>query len=92
MIKDFLNKRLEDFYYDDVKKGLPAGHLKKIDRILVRLDNAEKIEDMNYSGAKLHKLVPKKNNRWAVYVCGNYRITFTFKDGNASKIDYLDYH
>ncbi|MCK4492468.1 MAG: type II toxin-antitoxin system RelE/ParE family toxin, partial [Methylococcales bacterium] len=69
-----------------------GGLAKVSDRILVRLNNAEKIEDMNYSGAKLHKLEPKKDNHWAVSISGNYRITFKFEEGDASKVNYVDYH
>ncbi|NOQ65106.1 MAG: peptidase [Methyloprofundus sp.] len=92
MIKGFLNNSLEDLYYDDQSKGLNSDHLKKLTRILDRLDASESIVDMNYPGSDLHKLEPKKDKRWAVSVNGNWRITFIFKDGNAYEVNYCDYH
>jgi proteic killer suppression protein len=29
---------------------------------------------------------------WAVKVSGNWRVVFTFKEGNAYQVNYLDYH
>jgi toxin HigB-1 len=29
---------------------------------------------------------------WSVKVSGNWRVIFRFADGNASHVDYLDYH
>jgi len=92
MIKSFLNNRLEDLFYDGQSKGLNRDHLKKLGRILDRLDESEDISDMRYPGSELHKLEPKKNNRWAVSVNGNWRVTFIFKDENVYEVDYCDYH
>jgi proteic killer suppression protein len=92
MIKSFLNNRLEDLFYDGQSKGLNRDHLKKLERILDRLDESEDISDMRYPGSELHKLEPKKDNRWAVSVNGNWRVTFIFKEENAYEVDYCDYH
>jgi proteic killer suppression protein len=29
---------------------------------------------------------------WAVWISGNWRVTFTFDEGNAADVDYVDYH
>jgi len=92
MIKSFLNNRLEDLFYDGQSKGLNRDHLKKLERILDRLDESEDISDMRYPGSELHKLEPKKDNRWAVSVNGNWRVTFIFKDENVYEVDYCNYH
>lgn len=47
---------------------------------------------MNYPGSKLHRLKGKYKDYWAVSVSGNWRLIFSFEDGNAYLIDYLDYH
>ena len=43
-------------------------------------------------GWKLHPLKGKLANHWAVSVSGNWRLTFTFKNGGAELVDYQDYH
>jgi len=67
-------------------------HAGKLERILDRLDAAEDVQDMRFPGSRLHKLEPRKANRWSVTVSGNWRITFRFDQGNAFEVDYEDYH
>ena len=59
---------------------------------LVALDTAQTIEDMDIRGFKLHALKGKLKGRWSIWVSGNWRITFEFRDGNAFILDYEDYH
>lgn len=93
MIKSFSNKKLENLFYDGQSKGINQDHLKKINMILDMLDQAADVEkDMNYPGSKLHKLEPKHDNRWAVSVNANWRVTFIFQEGNAYEVNYCDYH
>jgi proteic killer suppression protein len=92
MIISFSSKKLEEYYYEDQRKLINSDHREKLARILDRLNQASDIKDMNYPGSDLHKLEPKKDNRWAVKVSGNWRVTFIFDDGNASEVDYEDYH
>ena len=34
----------------------------------------------------------RAKNRWSIWVSGNWRLTFEFRDGNAYVLDYEDYH
>ena len=92
MIKSFRHKGLEDFFLNDVPKGIIHGHAAKIARILDRLDASLSVKDMYLPGFKLHKLSGKDKNIWSVWVNGNWRITFYFEQGDAYVVDYLDYH
>ncbi|MCX5820282.1 MAG: type II toxin-antitoxin system RelE/ParE family toxin [Deltaproteobacteria bacterium] len=92
MIKSFIHKGLEDFFYDGTRKGVQAKHASKLEAILDRLDAANEIKDMNYPGSCLHLLLPKTKGRWAIKVSGNWRLTFEFKDGDALNVDVEDYH
>lgn len=92
MIESFRHKGLEDFFYDGTKKGIQPKHVDKIADILDALDAATAVQHLNFPGSGLHHLQPKKDNRWAVKVSGNWRITFRFEQGNAYEVDYEDYH
>lgn len=92
MIKSFVHKGIEDYFYDGTKKGIKPQHAQKLADILDRLDAARDIKDMNYPGSDLHQLKGKMKGIWAVKVSGNWRITFSFEEGNAESVDYLDYH
>ena len=92
MIKSFVHKGLEDFFYEGEKKGIRQNHEKKLAAIMDRLDAANEIRDMNYPGSYLHLLEPRANNIWSVKVSGNWRVTFRFIEGTAFEINYVDYH
>ena len=47
---------------------------------------------MNVPGWRLHPLKGRLAGHWAVWVSGNWRLTFVFKGVNASVVDYQDYH
>ena len=60
--------------------------------ILDRLDAAHHVEDMRYPGSNLHLLEGRWARFWAVSVSGNWRVVFRFAAGNASQVNYGDYH
>lgn len=59
---------------------------------LVALDTAQTIEDMNIPGFRLHPLKGSASGRWSIWVNGNWRLTFEFRDRDAHLLDYEDYH
>jgi len=59
---------------------------------LTALDTATTIEDMDIPGFRLHALKRQDKGRWSIWVNGNWRITFEFRDGHAYVLHYEDYH
>jgi proteic killer suppression protein len=47
---------------------------------------------MNLPGWDLHPLKGRLANHWSISVNGNWRLTFTFENGDAVLVDYQDYH
>jgi proteic killer suppression protein len=92
MILSFAHKGLEDFFYDGTKRGIRPAHARRLEAILDRLHAAHDIRDMAYPGADLHPLRGDLAGFWAVRVSGNWRVIFRFEEGNASDVNYLDYH
>ena len=92
MIKSFQHKGLEQFFYDGSKKGIQPKHSRKLADILDRLHAAKVVEDMDFPGSNLHPLKGDKKGFWAIWVSGNWRITFSLSQGDAEEVDYVDYH
>lgn len=92
MIKSFKHKGLEEFYFSGTKKGIQPDHAKKLGRILDRLDASTYAQDMALPSYRLHKLSGTEKDTWSVWVNGNWRVTFHFKNGDAYVVDYQDYH
>jgi proteic killer suppression protein len=59
---------------------------------LAALESAHTIEDMNIPNFRLHPLKGVAKGRWSIWVNGNRRLTFEFRDGDAFVLDYEDYH
>jgi proteic killer suppression protein len=47
---------------------------------------------MDIPGYRLHALRGRLKGRWSIWVSGNWRLTFEFKEGNVHVLDYEDYH
>lgn len=59
---------------------------------LAALDTARTIEDMDIAGFRLHRLQGQEAGRWSIWVNGNWRVTFDFRQGDFFILDYEDYH
>jgi proteic killer suppression protein len=92
MIKSFKHKGLEQFFIKDSNKLLDAKDVKKISRILDRLDSAKVAKDMDIPGWDFHELKGKRKGVCSVAEIKNWKITFKFIDGEAIDVDYEDYH
>lgn len=60
-------------------------------RCLDALDQAESLTELSIPGFDFHGLqgVPK---RYSIYVNGPWRITFEWENGEASRVDFEQYH
>jgi proteic killer suppression protein len=92
MIKSFRHKGLETFFETGSKAGIQPHHAARLSRQLRRLDESKSASDMNIPGWKLHPLEGALEGHYAVWVNGNWRITFMFEDENAVLVNYQDYH
>lgn len=92
MILSFRHKGLKRFFETGDQRGIPAQHAARIRRQLDVIDAATVIEDIDLPGYDLHELKGKRKGTWSIKVSGNWRITFQFRDGDASALDLEDYH
>lgn len=92
MIKNFAHKGLEAFFTSGSKAGIQPVHAARLKRQLAQLDRSATPRDMNVPGWKLHPLKGELAEHWAVWVSGNWRMTFKFDGADARVVDYQDYH
>jgi len=92
MIQSFRHKGLRKFFESGIAAGIQPHHGKRLRMLLVALDTAQSVEDINVPGFRLHPLKGAERGRWSVWVNGNWRLTFEFRDGHAYVLDYEDYH
>jgi toxin HigB-1 len=89
MIDSFAHKNLQHFdeKQDDCK--ISPDILERIAILLVALDEAKVIEDVDRPISRLHKLKVDLAGYWSTTVRTNWRIVFRFEDGNASNVDFF---
>ena len=92
MIQSFRHKGLGRFFETGSAAGIQPKHAKRLRMLLVALETAVTIDDMDVPIFRLHPLKGKEKGRWSVWVNGNWRVTFEFRDGQAHVLDYEDYH
>ena len=92
MIILFKHKGLEKLFFANNKKSVNPQHASKLLRILDRLDASKCPGDMNLPGYNLHELSGARKGTWAVWVSGNWRVTFSFVGVDATSVNYEDYH
>lgn len=92
MIKTFSHKGLELLHLTGNKRGIDARQVAKITRLLDRLEASTEPTDMNLPGFGFHQLTHNRKDTFSVKVTGNWRITFTFDQGNAYNVNLEDYH
>ncbi|MCL1861929.1 MAG: type II toxin-antitoxin system RelE/ParE family toxin [Proteobacteria bacterium] len=92
MIVSFRHKGLETFYRTSSVRGIQAAHAAKLNRILGLLDVATGLVDLSIPAFKLHPLKGDLQGHWAVWVNGNWRVTFRFVGTDVELVDYQDYH
>ena len=92
MIQSFRHKGLRRFYEAGSVAGIQPKHAKRLRMLLAALDSAHIVADMDVPGFRLQLLKGEEKGRWSVWVNGNWRMTFEFRDGQAYVLDYEDYH
>jgi proteic killer suppression protein len=92
MIRSFADRETEDVFHRRSSRrfaGLARGAFAK----LVMIDKASRIEDlMQLPGNRLEKLRGDRQGAWSIRINDRWRICFEWEDGNADRVEIVDYH
>lgn len=91
MIKSFSHKGLAELFESGrsrmVRQDLQSRSLRRLDA----LDKSESLTDLIVPGFAFHGLHGNPK-RYSIHVNGPWCITFEWKDGDALKVDLVQYH
>jgi proteic killer suppression protein len=91
VIKSFANAETERIWRTGKTRGSPPPGVTK--RKLAMLDSAVKLEDMRVPpGNRLEKLKGDRQGQHSIRINDQYRICFTWDDGDAYRVEITDYH
>jgi proteic killer suppression protein len=92
VIRDFLSKGLEELWSKGTSAKVDSRLHDRIRRRLDRMDQVDRVEQMNLPGFDFHALRGHKPTRYSIHVNGPWCITFAFEDGDTTDIDLEQYH
>jgi len=91
----FNHKGLKRFYLEGNSRGIPAGMVDKVRKLLFALETAKNLEQVKrFPGWKLRPLRGELEGVWSLTVTGNWRLTFRYEEetNTASDLNLVDYH
>ena len=83
---------MKRLYEDDDRRAVNLQHADKIARMLARLDEAARPEQLDLPGFRLHPLKGELAGFWSITVRANWRIIFRFEQDDVTDVDLIDYH
>lgn len=93
MIKSFADSESEKIWYGNRSSKLPLSIQQVARRKLRMLNNAQDLNDLRVPPANhLEKLSGTLSGFHSIRINQQWRVIFTWKDGNASNIEIIDYH
>ena len=92
MIKRFRHKGLEALFLTGSTKGVDAQLAAKLRWMLLRLNDGPLPDAMSLPAYRLHQLKGVRKGSWSAWVSGNYRLIFDIESGDATNVDFEDYH
>ncbi len=92
VIKTFRHKGLSELWSNDRTAKIDRRMHRRIVERLDALDAAAAPEDMDVLGFNFHPLKGFHPVRYTVHVNGPWCITFEFADGDATRVDFEQYH
>lgn len=93
MIKSFANSQtLAIFKRQFVKKLSKELQIKTLEK-LIQIENAKRLKDLEISvGNKLEALVGERKGQYSIRVNKQWRICFSFREGDFWDVELVDYH
>jgi proteic killer suppression protein len=92
MIGSFRSRALRNLWEKNDPSGVNPNAQRRIRRILSVLESGESLGDLDVPGFRFHSLKGHDPRRYSMRVTGNWRITFSWRDGIACGVDLEDYH
>lgn len=93
MIQTFADKHAKELYETGRSRRVPSDVLSRAVRKLEYVNLATSLDDLKVPpGNKLHQLSDDRKGQYSIAVKDQWRICFSFKDGDAYDVEFCDYH
>jgi proteic killer suppression protein len=93
VIKSFADSDTEDLFRGRPPRGLPPSlHRSGLKKLLL-INAASSLQDLTVPpGNRLEKLKGQRSGQHSIRVNDQWRVCFTWRDGDAHEVEITDYH
>jgi toxin HigB-1 len=92
MIRSFRDSEAQKLFNDEFSKKYQAIE-RTAQRKLTMLNQAENLQDLALlPGTHLEALKKDRKGQHSIRINGQYRVCFTWANGNADNVEIVDYH
>ena len=93
MIREFADSETETLWHRQRPKSLPSNLHRRALRKLMLLDAADSLQDLRVPpGNRLEKLAGDRKAQHSIRINEQFRICFTWHEGDAYEVEITDYH
>lgn len=93
MIQSFRDKETKNIFEGQYSRRLPLDIQKRALRKLILLNQASSLEHLrNFPANRLEALVGNRQGQHSIRINKQWRICFSWDDGNAYDVEITDYH
>jgi proteic killer suppression protein len=93
VIKTFTDKYTEELYLSGTSRRFPRDIVKRATRKLEQLNAANTLDDLRIPPSnRLHALQGDRAGQHTIRINDQWRICFTFHNGDAYNVEVCDYH
>lgn len=93
VIRSFADKESRKLYITGNSRRLPPDIIRQTLRKLEQINSAGRVEDlMTFPGNKLEPLKGKLKGKYSIRINDQWRIVFSFAEGDAYDVEITDYH
>ena len=93
MIKSFRDGETEGVFHRKVSRRLPGDIQTVALRKLRMLNNAADLDDLRAPpGNRLEKLKGRREGQYSIRINDQWRVCFTWREGDAHEVEICDYH
>lgn len=93
MIRNFRDRATEDLFDRRQSRRLPATIARVALRKLVMLHAASSLDDLRVPpGNRLERLSGDRRGQYSIRINDQWRLCFTWRDGDAHDVEITDYH